>query len=78
VYRLFRVYDSLGDCLNDHLAILKKSGYADAWGYRNVPTEYAKRISDSVGSKYATAPDYAAVMLTFINAVERIVKEQNL
>ena len=31
VKRLFRDYDSVADCLADHLAILKKPGFADAW-----------------------------------------------
>jgi flagellar protein FlgJ len=78
VCRLFRVYDSIEGCLNDHLAVLRKSGYADAYGYRNDPKEFAKRISDSTGAKYATAPNYAATMGSMIDSVERIVKEQGL
>ncbi|MDR2469786.1 MAG: hypothetical protein LBD27_04820, partial [Tannerella sp.] len=31
LHRLFRVYPNLEACLDDHLAILRKSGYADAW-----------------------------------------------
>jgi flagellar protein FlgJ len=56
VYRLFRVYDSIEDCLDDHLSVLRKPGYADAYPYRNEPEEFARRISDSVGAGYATAP----------------------
>jgi flagellar protein FlgJ len=78
VYRLFRVYDKLEDCLSDHLAILKKPGYADAWPYRSDPREYARRIVDAIGSKYATGPDYAAIMSGFIASVELIIKNEKL
>jgi flagellar protein FlgJ len=78
VYRLFRVYDRLEDCLADHLAILKKPGYADAWPYRDNPREYAKRLVDEIGSKYATGPNYALVMSGFIAAVELIIKNEKL
>jgi flagellar protein FlgJ len=78
VKRLFRVYDSLDNCLNDHLAILKKPGYADAWPYRNDPKEYARRISDSVGAQYATAPNYASLMAQVIDSVGNYVKELGL
>jgi flagellar protein FlgJ len=73
VYRLFRVYDKLEDCLRDHLAILRKSGYSDAWQYRNDATEYARRLVDSTGAKYATAPNYASAMAATIATVQKIV-----
>jgi flagellar protein FlgJ len=76
VYRLFRVYDSIEACLNDHLAILRRPGYADAWPYRNDPKEFARRISDSAGAKYATAPDYADVMSRMIDSVEKIIADK--
>ena len=75
VYRLFRVYDSIEGCLGDHLEILTKSGYADAWPYRKDPKEYARRLVDTVGARYATAPNYAGVMAGVINDVERYVRE---
>jgi flagellar protein FlgJ len=78
VYRLFRVYGSLEDCLEDHLAVLRKSGYADAWPYRGDPKAYAERISDSEGARYATAPDYAATMRAMIDGVERLINELGL
>jgi flagellar protein FlgJ len=65
-------------CLSDHLAVLRRPGYSDAWPYRNEPEEFAKRISDGAGARYATAPDYAAVMAGVIRSVEGIVKEQGL
>jgi flagellar protein FlgJ len=77
-YRLFRVYGSLEECLSDHLAVLRKSGYADAYPYRNDPKEFARRISDSVGAGYATAPDYAETMAIVIDMVTRIIREQGL
>lgn len=78
VYRLFRAYDSYADCLDDHLALLKKPGYADAWAYRFNAKEFARRIVDNEGAKYATAPNYAAVMASTIAAVERIVSNNGL
>jgi flagellar protein FlgJ len=78
VYRMFRAYDKLEDCLHDHLTILRKSGYADAWPYRNDPIEYAKRISDSIGSRYATAPNYEITIITVIRKVKTIIKSENL
>jgi flagellar protein FlgJ len=77
-YRLFRVYDSLEDCLADHLVILKKPGYADAWPYRDNPMEFARRIVDSKGAKYATAPDYAQIMESMIATVGKLAAELNL
>jgi flagellar protein FlgJ len=78
VYRLFRAYDSIEGCLDDHLGVLRGPGYADAYPYRNDPKMYAERVSDSVGARYATAPDYAAVMAGVIDSVERIVEELGL
>jgi flagellar protein FlgJ len=78
VSRLFRVYDSLEDCLADHLAILQKPGYADVWPYRDDPKEFARRIADGTGAKYATAPNYAQSMAETIDGVRRIVKESDL
>jgi flagellar protein FlgJ len=78
VYRFFRVYDSMEGCLDDHLSVLRKPGYADAYPYRNDPKMYAERVSDSAGARYATAPNYAAVMAGVIDSVERIVKELGL
>jgi flagellar protein FlgJ len=78
VYRLFRVYDSIEDCLDDHLAVLRKPGYADCRPYRNDPKEFARRISDNVGAKYATAPNYASVMARMIDMVTGIIRDQEL
>jgi len=78
VKRLFRVYDSIDACLDDHLALLRKPMYSDAWAYRNDPKEYARRLVDNTGAKYATAPNYAETMASVIDTVERIVKACNL
>lgn len=78
VDRLFRVYDTLEDCLYDHQALFRKSGYADAWLYRNDPREFVKRLMDDTGWKYATGPEYVKTALSIINTVEQIVKEQGL
>jgi flagellar protein FlgJ len=73
VYRLFRVYDSIAACLEDHLSILRKPMYADAWPYRNDAKEYARRIVDDTGAKYATAPNYASLMASVIDSVDNYV-----
>lgn len=78
VYRLFRVYNTLEDCLYDHQELFRKSGYADAWPYRNNPREFVKRLMDNTGWKYATGPEYIKTMLSIISTVEEIVKEQKL
>lgn len=73
VYRLFRNYKSLAEALSDHQRILQLPGYADAWPYRKSAVEFAKRICDNKGSKYATDPKYLASMLSIINDVQAIV-----
>lgn len=78
VYRYFRVFSSLDECLDNHLSLLRRPIYADAWPYRNDAKEFARRIVDSVGGKYATAPNYAAVMTSIIDNVAGIVKNCNL
>lgn len=71
VKRLFRQYDTVGDCLSDHLAILKKPGYADAWPYRNDPDRFVEKIQDAVGFRYATSPDYEQTMKKLFRMVEK-------
>lgn len=78
VKRLFRDYDSVAQCLEDHTAILKNPGYADAWPYRNDARLFTKKIVDSIGSKYATAPEYYETMCKVIAMVEREVQKQGL
>ena len=78
VYRYFRNFASLEECLDNHLALLRSPAYADAWPYRHDAKEFARRLVDSTGAKYATAPDYAAVMAGIIDNVERIVKANGL
>lgn len=78
VKRFFRDYDTVGDCLRDHLRILKLKGYADAWPYRKDAKEYVRRIVDSVGSKYATDPNYVDTMYRVIEMVKSEVIKQQL
>ena len=74
VDRLFRDYGSLADCLADHTRILQKPGYADAWPYRHDAEEFARRISDCTGCKYATDPLYIHSITKLIRQVRRIVE----
>jgi len=73
VYRHFRVYDTLEDCLKDHFEILKKPHFSDAWPFRNDPVEFTRRLVDNVGGKYATASNYLEVMESIIKKVESII-----
>lgn len=74
VYRLFKNFSSYEECLQEHLRLFKKPGYADAWPYRKNPMEFAKRIANNVGCKYATDPNYYKTMCAMIASVERIVR----
>lgn len=74
VKRLFRDYDSVEDCLRDHLAILKKPQFLDAWVYRNNPDEYVEHLQDCIGMKYATSPNYVQLMKSIFRIVEREIK----
>ena len=74
VYRLFKNFNSYEECLQEHLRIFKKSGYADAWPYRKNAREFARRITNNVGCKYATDPNYLKTMNAMIASVERIVR----
>lgn len=74
VKRLFRVYESIADCMKDHNKLLQGGKYAPAWTLRDKPKEYITAIAPI----YATAKNYAEVMHNCIDMVERIVKEQGL
>ena len=66
---------SLEECLTDHMSILQKSGYSDAWPYRKSPEGFVKRIVDNIGSKYATAPNYVETMNSLFKTVRKYINE---
>ncbi len=72
VYRLFKDFDSLEDCLREHTRLLQKPCYADAWPYRHDAEEFARRICDNTGNRYATSPDYLRQMLLLIKSVRKL------
>lgn len=72
VYRLFKDFDSIADCLAEHSRLLQKPGFADAWPYRHDAEEFARRICDNRSSKYATSPDYLRQMLSLIASVRKM------
>lgn len=72
VYRLFKDFDSLADCLAEHSRLLQKPGYADAWPYRKDAEEFARRICDNRGSRYATSPNYLRQLLLLITSVRKL------
>lgn len=78
VYRLFRDYSSMDQALDDHQRILMSDGYKDAWPYRNDAREFARRITDGVGCKYATDPNYLSTIDSLITYVEKSIKQQRL
>lgn len=78
VKRIFRDYDTVADCLADHLAILKKPGYKDAWPYRQDPKRFVRAIVDNIGSKYATSPDYVETMDNLFDMVEDAARKEGL
>ena len=74
VVRYFKRFRSYDECLQEHLRLFQKPGYADAWPYRKNAREFARRIADNKGCKYATDPHYQQVMEAMIASVENIVK----
>lgn len=74
VKRYFKNFSSYEECLQEHLRLFKKSGYADAWPYRKDAREFAKRIVNNTGCKYATDPNYYKTMCAMITSVEKIVR----
>lgn len=72
VWRLFKDFDSLETCLAEHTRLLRKPGFADAWPFRHDADEFARRICDSRGLKYATSPVYLAQLLQTIKTVRTI------
>ena len=65
VWRLFRVYESYDECLQDHLRILRGTKYASAWEYRKDRHEFLRKIA----STYATSPTYVQTMESMFNSV---------
>lgn len=74
VYRLFKDFSSWEQCLREHLRLFKKPGYADAWAYRKNARDFARHITNNVGCKYATDPNYYNTMCAMISSVERIIR----
>ena len=72
VYRLFKDFDSLEECLHEHTRILQKPCYADAWPYRKNAEEFVRRICDNKGCKYATSPVYQQQLLLMVRNVRSI------
>lgn len=72
VRRLFRDYGSLEACLQDHLAILRKPHFADAWVYRKSPEEFVKRLQANK-LKYATDPHYVDTMCKMFASVKKLL-----
>lgn len=74
VWRLFKDFDSLEACLAEHTRLLRKPGFADAWPFRHDAEEFARRICDNQGLKYATSPIYQQQLLQMIKIVRSICK----
>lgn len=74
VIRQFRDYDSLEQCLQDHFDVLSSEAYADAWPHRKDPYKFVEFLQNEIGPKYATAPNYVAVMEQMFKTVERLLR----
>ena len=77
VKRLFRDYDTIEECLEDHFAILKKPHFAHAWPHRHSPERFVEQLQ-AKEMKYATSPTYVATMKQMFRTVERYTKELGL
>lgn len=65
----FKDYDSIDECILDHMKILLQPNFKHALGEKD-PKEYARKIQSGV-SKYATAPNYVQVMAAVIDTVKK-------
>lgn len=74
VYRWFRDYDTVGECIKDHIKIFQNDRFKDAWPYRHDRNEFLKRIVDSVGGKYATDPNYVKTMSSMFPSIANILR----
>lgn len=77
VKRLFRDYDGLEECLQDHFEILKKPHFAHAWPFRGDASKFAEQLQAG-RLKYATDPNYVKTLQSIIRTVEKIVLEEKL
>lgn len=59
--------------LADHNALFRKPLYADAWPYRHYAKDFARRISDANGARYATDSNYYRTMCRMIDSVDAII-----
>lgn len=73
VIRQFRDYESLEQCLKDHFDVLRKPHFVHAWRYKNDPVKFVEALQ-SGKMKYATDPNYAAVMGQMFKTVGRLLK----
>lgn len=78
VTRLFRAYDSIEECMEDHFKVLKHKNFIDALPYKHNAVEYVNRLVDDIGPKYATDPNYAKSMHSIMKQVLTMVNELGL
>ena len=72
VYGKFRKYASAAEGFRDHGSFLKNnSRYAKAFNYKNDPKQFAREIAKA---GYATAPNYATVLVDSIDKVNKILQ----
>lgn len=65
----FRKYDTPEECFTDHANFFfENKRYSKALDYRSDPYKFAKEIAKA---GYATAPDYAEVLVSVIKTIER-------
>ena len=70
VERAFKDFSSIGECLKEHERLFQKPGYKDAWPFRKDAYQFARKICDGVGCKYATDPAYLNIITSIIKTVK--------
>lgn len=72
----FRKYSSPQQSFNDHAQfLLDNSRYAPAFQYKNNPTQFAREVAKA---GYATAPDYANVLIGVMNNIRKMAQEAQI
>lgn len=81
VKRAFRHYESIKECIDDYVSILKKPIYDEAWQYKDNPLMFALKTTNNLKSKYSTTSSYylslRALIITLGSKEEWLKKVDN-
>jgi flagellar protein FlgJ len=74
VKRWFRNYDTPEGCFADHLEVLRKPWFKEAWNHTDDAYKFAECIARGDGKyKYATAPNYEQSLKEMVRTIERLI-----